>query len=884
MNTLYQPKPIFLSCLWKVSILIALLFLIQSAQAQVNCTGLPAWSSAAVYTQGDQVQHNNTGYEAKWWTQNEDPATHSGQWDVWINLGACGSGGNTPPNTSITSPSNGATFTAGATITINASASDPDGTVSKVAFYQNGNLLGEDTSSPYSYSWSGAAAGNYNLTAVATDNDNASTTSSAVSITVQSAGNNPPSGSITAPSDGATFTQGSNIAISASASDADGSVSKVEFFQNGNYLGEDTSSPYSYTWSNVSQGSYTLSIVITDNLGATTTPGSVSVTVQGSTGGDCNGIPQYTEGGGYNAGSEVQNVGSVYQCKEWPYSGWCNGGAQAYAPGTGTNWQDAWNLIGQCGGDTGGNDSPTVNITSPSNGSTFTPGSTINLTASASDPDGSVAKVEFFQNGNLLGEDTSSPYSYSWANVSAGSYTLAAKATDNEGASTTSTQVYISVTSGGNPSGDLPDRVLVGYWHNFDNGSGVVKLRDISDKWDVINIAFAEPTVQGGSSMSFVPDNSIYSTTQEFKNDVALLQSQGKKVLISIGGANGTIHLENATHAQNFSSTMTSIINEYGFDGLDIDLEGTSLSLGAGDNDFRFPTSPRVVNFINGMEAVLANFGSDFVLTAAPETAYVQGGYSTYGGIYGAYLPVLYALKDRMALIHVQHYNTGCMLGLDNQCYSQGTADFQVAMGEMLLRGFSVAGNPTSFPAFREDQVAIGLPASPSAAGGGYTNPNTVKTALDYLIKGISYGGNYTLVNGNGYSGFRGMMTWSINWDINYGYEFSNNYRAYLDALPAARWTPESPTQTPEVLEEVFISAPNPFSDWATITVTLNEAQETSLVIYNQVGQQIGSLHHGTLQKGTHTFEWDSRSTKPGLYFARMVQGEQTRIIKLIKK
>ena len=442
MNTFYQPKPIFLSCLWKVSILIVLLFLIQSAQAQVNCTGLPAWSSAAVYTQGDQVQHNNTGYEAKWWTQNEDPATHSGQWDVWINLGACGSGGNTPPSASITSPSNGATFTAGATITINASASDPDGTVSKVAFYQNGNLLGEDTSSPYSYSWSGVAAGNYNLTAVATDNDNASTTSSAVSITVQSAGNNPPSGSVTAPSDGATFTQGSNIAISASASDADGSVSKVEFFQNGNYLGEDTSSPYSYTWSNVSQGSYALSIVITDNLGAATTPGSVSVTVQSSTGGDCNGIPQYTEGGGYNAGSEVQNVGSVYQCKEWPYSGWCNGGAQAYAPGTGTNWQDAWNLIGQCGGGTGGNDSPTVNITSPSNGSTFTPGSTINLTTSASDPDGSVAKVEFFQNGNLLGEDTNSPYTYSWANVSAGSYTLTAKATDNEGASTTSTQVY----------------------------------------------------------------------------------------------------------------------------------------------------------------------------------------------------------------------------------------------------------------------------------------------------------------------------------------------------------------------------------------------------------------------------------------------------------
>jgi len=93
-------------------------------------------------------------------------------------------GANNPPTVSITTPANGATFTALANITINATASDSDGTVSKVDFHQGSTLLGTDTTSPYSYTWNNVAEGNYILTAAATDNDGAVTTSSAVSITV----------------------------------------------------------------------------------------------------------------------------------------------------------------------------------------------------------------------------------------------------------------------------------------------------------------------------------------------------------------------------------------------------------------------------------------------------------------------------------------------------------------------------------------------------------------------------------------------------------------------------------------------------------------------------------------------------------------------------
>lgn len=328
--------------------------------------------------------------------------------------------------------------------------------------------------------------------------------------------------------------------------------------------------------------------------------------------------------------------------------------------------------------------------------------------------------------------------------------------------------------------GTLPARIVVGYWHNFDNGSGVIRLRDVSPKYDVINIAFAEPTVPNGSTMAFVP---FGTTPAEFKADVAWLKSQGKKVLISIGGANAVVDISSAAGRQNYTASMKAIITEYGFNGMDIDLEhGISLN---GAEDFRNPTSPQIVNLIGASRDIANSFGSGFMVTMAPETAYVQGGYANYGGIWGGYLPLIYGLRDKLNYIHVQHYNTGSIEALDGRAYSQGTADFQVAMSEMLLQGFPVGRNANNlFPALRPDQVAIGLPASPSGASGGYTTPANVHKALDYLYKGQSFGGAYVLRKPGGYPQFRGVMTWSINWDRVNGYEFANSHRGYLNNLP----------------------------------------------------------------------------------------------------
>jgi hypothetical protein len=260
---------------------------------------------------------------------------------------------NPLPSVSISSPANNATLNAG-TITISANASD-NGSVSKVEFYNGSTLLSTSAGSPYSYTWTGVVAGSYNLTARATDNQGGITVSSIVAITVNAVTvvNQPPVVSLTSPANGSSYNAPASITVSANASDADGSVVKVEFYSGATLLGTSTASPYSYTWTGVGAGNYTLSAKAYDNSGAVTTSGAANVTVNTVVTNACSGVASYLENNGYVAGSKVQNAGSLYVCKPWPYSGWCNGAAWAYGPGTGAYWTDAWTLSGSCTGRNG---------------------------------------------------------------------------------------------------------------------------------------------------------------------------------------------------------------------------------------------------------------------------------------------------------------------------------------------------------------------------------------------------------------------------------------------------------------------------------------------------------------------------------------------------
>jgi chitinase len=388
---------------------------------------------------------------------------------------------------------------------------------------------------------------------------------------------------------------------------------------------------------------------------------------------------------------------------------------------------------------------------------------------------------------------------------------------------------FFLVAAGSIAAQSTPDRLLVGYWHNW-SSPNTLPLTAIPDAYDVINISFATPTVSHGATMQFTPFASAYPTSQGFINDVASLQAAGKKVLISIGGANDPVVVDSAADAQAFASSMLQLITTYGFDGLDIDLEGSSFLLQAGDTDFRNPTTPRVVHFISGLNQLLSQLSSDFILSAAPETAMVQGGMSTYAGVWGSYLPVLDAFRNRFDWVHVQHYNTGTMYGRDGQIYTPGTVDFHVAMADALIGGFTLA-NGIAFSPFQPHQVAIGLPATTTAAGSGYTTPSLVHEALDRLILGKPSAG-YQLANANGYPSFRGLMTWSINWDVLANNAFSQPHRDYLDSVFLH-------------VDTAAISAVNGGTASFTLTAGRANANRTHLMLVGFTGTSPGTLLPG---------------------------------------
>ncbi len=237
-----------------------------------------------------------------------------------------------------------------ANITLSATAADANG-IAKVDFYNGTTLLGSDNTSPYSYAWNNVAAGSYAVKALATDTKGGVTLSTEVTIKVNAVVTNPnvaPTVSLTSPSNNASFNAPASISIAANASDADGAVSKVEFYNGSQKLGEDASSPYTYSWTNAAAGNYTITAKAYDNSGAVTTSASIAVRVVTVATDQCASISSYVENAGYVAGSKVKNAGKRYECKEFPYSGWCNGAAWAYAPGTGAYWTDAWYERGSC--------------------------------------------------------------------------------------------------------------------------------------------------------------------------------------------------------------------------------------------------------------------------------------------------------------------------------------------------------------------------------------------------------------------------------------------------------------------------------------------------------------------------------------------------------
>ena len=398
---------------------------------------------------------------------------------------------NIAPSVSLTAPSNGTSFSAPATITLSASASDPDGSIAKVDFYRGGNtLIASATTAPYTATWASVPAGSYTLTAKATDSRGATTTSAAIAITVTAVTNTPPSVALTTPAPGTRFVAPATIALAADAADPDDAVSKVEFLQGSTLLGATTAEPYVFTWANVPVGSYTLTARATDSRGATATSSPVIVAV-----GPANLPPLvaitspswcalFDTDSGVDLGAQaIDPDGSVVQVDFYAGSTLIGSVASAaplrdttdyplhwagMSPGTYTVTAYATDNLGASTASApitltvaAANQPPQVVLTTPSSGAAFGAGAPITLSADASDNDGSITQVAFYYIDSYglwtwLGTSTTPPYSIVSSDIkSAGQYALTALATDNRGAQTQSANVPITVSADAPPTVSL---------------------------------------------------------------------------------------------------------------------------------------------------------------------------------------------------------------------------------------------------------------------------------------------------------------------------------------------------------------------------------------------------------------------------------------------
>jgi chitinase len=328
---------------------------------------------------------------------------------------------------------------------------------------------------------------------------------------------------------------------------------------------------------------------------------------------------------------------------------------------------------------------------------------------------------------------------------------------------------------------------LIGYWTGDGPGGTLLRLRDISPQWDVIIVAFANVdhhAPEGTMQMHVHPPRPGQPPMDlaQFKEDIARLKSQGKKVLISLGGGGEYFTLAQQASIPNFVNSVSRIVTEYGFDGIDIDFETPSLDLDPGDTDFRHPKTASIVNLISALRELRERLGPAFMLSLVPEGTQIPAGYAGYGGQFGTYLPLLWGVRDILSFVDVQDYNTPPLQGLDGEIYQLGSVNYDAAMTELVLHGFPVGG-PTgeSFPPVRADKVAVGFLV-------GTATPTLVSQAMQYLITGAAPARTeYKLRQPMGYPAMIGAMFWTIDGDRNENYSFSNSVGPQLHGYSAAK-------------------------------------------------------------------------------------------------
>jgi photosystem II stability/assembly factor-like uncharacterized protein len=369
---------------------------------------------------------------------------------------------NTNLSVSLTNPAAGATFQAPAQINLSADAASTGSPINRVEFYANANLIGTDTSAPYSFDWTNVAGGSYSLTAIAYDNAGALKQSAARSIIVNSTVG--PVVSITSPADNTTLLPYQYITLSADATSANGAINKVEFYEGTRLLGDDHTGPGPFTFAYyLYEGDYVLTAVAYDAAGAVTRSAPVHLSVR------ANQLPTVAlanPGGPFFPSAPTITLdatasdpdGTVSAVKFYANSTLLSTDTTAPYSFTWSNVPNGdYTLVASATDNQGGtaysnyrdihvgNSAPVASIQSPASGAQYGAPASITITAGAFDNDGTITQVEFIADGQVVGIDTTQPYSFTWNNVPAGDYDVAVRATDNTGATGLSTFILVRV-------------------------------------------------------------------------------------------------------------------------------------------------------------------------------------------------------------------------------------------------------------------------------------------------------------------------------------------------------------------------------------------------------------------------------------------------------
>ncbi|HMA30313.1 MAG TPA: Ig-like domain-containing protein [Casimicrobiaceae bacterium] len=379
---------------------------------------------------------------------------------------------NKPPTVALTSPVNGAVFTAGNAVTLSAIASDSDGSIAKVEFYRSATvLIGTATAPPYTFVWTNAIEGSHALSATAYDNRNGKATSAAVNVTV--VGNQGPSIALASPSDGSFHVVGSPITLVASAADPDGAVVRVEFLDGEKALASVSASPWTWTWPDAIAGRHAITVRAIDDRGATSTSTVVYVVVgdgpkvvvtQPAGCGQVDGPVDLVLSA--DAASTTGTISRVEFFDGASLVGTANSPPwratlASAAVGTHSITARATDNHGLATTSRaaqvevrGANQPPSVSLATPADGARYPIGSTVSLTANASDPDGTIAAVEYRIGtaGSLIGRATSPPYAVAWSGMASGTYGLVAVAYDDRGASATSAMASVTIAPNAVPT------------------------------------------------------------------------------------------------------------------------------------------------------------------------------------------------------------------------------------------------------------------------------------------------------------------------------------------------------------------------------------------------------------------------------------------------